>query len=128
MIALLIAVALLADAGADTGRIEGTITAGPHAVAIADANVFLKLEHVSAEIDFLPAHTDASGHFAFAGLRTDTTYTIRVHARGLRPFTRTAVALRAGEITRLDVNLEVADVHDAVDVTGVTEEQRGALR
>src|SRR5581483_2898235 len=39
--------------------------------------------------------------------------------------TRTGIRLRAGQTTRLDINLEVADVRDAVTVPGTIGDARG---
>jgi hypothetical protein len=126
MMALLLVLGLAsAGAGAADGRLEGTITAGPHAVAIADAHVSLRLDS-TATTAAATAATEADGHYAFAGLPAGTTYVLTVEARGLRSFTRTAILLRAGEVARVDVNLQVADVRDAVEVSGVLDSVRSA--
>jgi hypothetical protein len=97
------------------GRIDGTITAGPQAVAIADARVSLRGR---GDLAIGSTHSDVDGRFTFGDLPVDVPYTLTVDARGLRSFTRTDVRLRAGETTHLDIHLELADIRDAVDVPG----------
>ncbi len=118
-----------AAGGAGEGRLVGTITAGPRAVPIADARVSVHPTGAAPAADQAAAATaarsDADGQFTFANLPVDAAYVITVDARGFRPLTRTGIRLRAGQTTRLDINLEVADVRDAVTVPGTIGDARG---
>jgi hypothetical protein len=121
--ALMLALMSVAPAFGAGGRIEGTITAGPQAVAIADARVSLRGR---GDLAIGTTRSDADGRFTFDALEVDVPYTLTVEARGLRPFTRTDVRLRPGEIARIDIHLELADVRDAINVPGAAIDAGGA--
>lgn len=109
-----------AHAGADEGGVEGVITAGPQAVPIAHARITVHAGSGTSR----STESDASGHYSFAGLRIDAIYRVTIDARGLRAVTRAGVRLRAGEIARVDVNLELADIRDSIVVPGSTNDRR----
>jgi Carboxypeptidase regulatory-like domain/TonB dependent receptor-like, beta-barrel len=118
--ALIAAVALRADAAEKSG-IAGTVTAGSQSAPIANAQVSLRGgDHRET------TQTDAQGHYQFAAVRGDVSYSVTVEAEGLRAFTKSDVVARDGEIARVDVNLELADVHYAVVVGGEVIDLRGA--
>ena len=112
-----------AHAGADEGGVEGVITAGPQAVPIANARITLHADSGTSR----STESDANGHYTFAALRADATYRVTIDARGLRPVTRAGVRLRAGEITRVDVTLELADVRDSIVVPGSTSDRHDPI-
>jgi hypothetical protein len=114
-----------AGTGSGYGRLTGSITAGPHAVPIADARISVRAFGTSAS----PSHatqSDADGQYSIANLPVDVVYALTVEARGFRPFTRTGISLREGETTRVDITLELADVRDAVIVPGSASDVSGA--
>jgi outer membrane receptor protein involved in Fe transport len=143
LFALIVSLAGAETARAGSGRLMGTITAGPQAAPIANARVSLRAEppprgdaspgaspgaaggaDASGEVD--SARSDADGQYAFAPLPAGVAYAVTVEARGLRTLTRTGVILRDGETTRVDIRLEIADVRDAVLVPGAIENLRDA--
>lgn len=101
------------NAVAGSGELTGTVTAGPHAQPIANARVLLR-----AGDQLKTARTDALGRYQFPPLEAGVPYEMTVDADGLRTLTRSGVVLGEGEITRVDVNLELADVRDSIVVTG----------
>jgi hypothetical protein len=106
------------------GRLTGAITAGPRAVPIADARVSVRVDVAGTRADIV--QSDGDGQYAFNNLPADVSYAVTVEARGFRAVTRAGVLLRAGETTRLDVHLQLADVHDVVIVPGATDSAQGA--
>jgi hypothetical protein len=98
------------------GRIEGTITAGPQAAAIADARVSLRAR---GDVAIDATRSDVDGRFTFGHVPIDTPYTLIIEARGLRPFMRTDVRLRAGEITRIDIHLELLNHQNLLKVNNI---------
>jgi hypothetical protein len=106
------------------GRLAGAITAGPSAVPIVDARVSVRVDGAGRRADIVQSNGD--GEYAFDNLPVDKAYAVTVEGRGFRAVTRTGIQLRAGETTRLDVHLELADVRDAVIVPGATDSAQGA--
>jgi hypothetical protein len=60
--------------------------------------------------------TGADGHYTVAGL-TPGRYRIEIALRGFRPLTREGVLLSTGETVRLDLQLQVGGVSEALAVT-----------
>lgn len=63
------------------------------------------------------ATTSADGGFLIPGL-LPSEYRLEVRLKGFRPLTRTGIRLATGETVRLDLQLLVGDLTDAVIVTG----------
>jgi hypothetical protein len=61
--------------------------------------------------------TDDDGSYDIAGLRPGT-YDVRIELPGFRPLTRTGIQLAGGETMRLDVELEVGGLAEAITVSG----------
>src|ERR1051325_3216783 len=62
--------------------------------------------------------TDDSGDFAFTFVPVGT-YTLRIEAKGFRPYAATGITLVAGQQARQTFTLELGAVTDAVTVEGV---------
>jgi hypothetical protein len=108
-------------AAAEKSAIAGTVTAGPQSAPIANAQVSLRGgDHRET------TQTDAQGHYEFTPVRGDVQYSVTIEAAGLRAFTKSEVVAREGEIARVDVNLELADVYYAIVVDGEVIDLRGA--
>ena len=93
LIALILAVAAPSAAAAQTGRISGTITDSTHAV-LAGTQVTVMGTRMNSV-------SDGSGHYSIGGLPAGS-YDVRVQRLGQRARVIPAVAVRAGEDTRVD--------------------------
>ncbi|MGB8010405.1 MAG: carboxypeptidase regulatory-like domain-containing protein [Terriglobales bacterium] len=108
--ALLLAICPLLHAAGSS--IRGTVTAGPNATPIANARVTLRGGgHEQA------ASTDPEGNYELLSLDPSLSYSLVVEADGLRSFSKGDIALKDGEAQRINVRLELADVHTEVLVT-----------
>jgi Carboxypeptidase regulatory-like domain len=99
--------------GREGGVVAGTITSGPRSEPIANARVTLQTGNRT-----MATTTDAWGRYAFAPVEPGQHYVVTVDADGLRPFSRPDVSVGDGETRRVDGNLELADVHYSVVVSG----------
>src|SRR5262245_10658377 len=94
---------------ADTGRIIGTITAGPTATPIAGATI-----RISDGARQEKTTTDAFGRYELGGLDANQQYSVTVEADGLRSFTRSGLIVRDDEALRVDAQLTLADARYSV--------------
>src|SRR5215467_10392739 len=100
-------------AHASGGVLRGNITAGPDATPIANAHVVLRAGgHQQATT------TNEEGGYEFSSLEPGSNYSVSVAAEGLNPFRREEITVRDGETSRLDISLQLADVHTTVLVRG----------
>lgn len=91
--------------------VTGTVTAGTPPLPIGDALVIL-----DGNGQHLEVRTDREGKYGFTALQANLPYTLTVKANGLKPYTRTAILLKADEARLLDVSLAVAGVQSSVQV------------
>src|SRR5271165_3052916 len=94
------------------GFLRGTVTAGPNATPIANARVILH-GGVHEQTTF----SNAEGDYEFSSVEP-ASYSISVEAEGLNSFSKSEIAVRDGETARVDVTLQLADVHTKVLVNG----------
>ncbi len=119
LLALLL-VAGAAHADAADGRIAGVVTAGPRSEPIVNARVTLRIAGRT-----VVTTTDGRGRYEMASIDPGTRGDVTVEADGLRAVVRPGVRIGEGE-TSLDFNLDLADFHDSVVVTGRDGEDRTA--
>ena len=100
-----------------TSELTGTIT-DPSSSAIANAKIIVVDEGTKRRLE---AQTDASGAFRVAGL-TPGSFEVSVEASGFRLEKRTGVVLDVGQVRRLDVQLQVGTVSDAITVAAESNE------
>jgi hypothetical protein len=92
--------------------LRGTVTAGPNTTPIANAHVVLRGgNHERATF------SNEEGSYEFSSVEP-ANYSISVDAEGLNQFSKSDIAVRDGETTRVDVSLQLADVHTTVLVSG----------
>jgi hypothetical protein len=114
--ALLTPVLLLLSAiglAQDTASLTGTVRDGTGAV-IAGAQVTLKntANGMSRELK-----TNSSGEYVAAGLPPGQ-YDVAASAAGFRKYQATGVVLRVAQNARIDVTLQVGNLHDEITVRG----------
>jgi hypothetical protein len=97
----------------DTASLTGTVQDGTGAV-IAGAQVALKntANGMTRELK-----TNSSGEYVAAGLPPGQ-YDISASAGGFRKFQATGVVLRVAQNARIDVTLQVGNIHDEITVRG----------
>ncbi|HKA18172.1 MAG TPA: TonB-dependent receptor [Blastocatellia bacterium] len=88
----------------------------PNGAAIANATVKAKNKATNVEQS---VKTDSSGYYTFASLPVGT-YSLTVETQGFKRAVREEVDLEVGQRARLDFNLEVGAVSEAVLVTADT--------
>jgi hypothetical protein len=97
----------------DTGAISGTVT-DPSGAAVSGAEV--AATHV--ETNFTrSARTAADGSYRITALPLGT-YRLDVNAGGFRTYTRKAISLELGRTARVDPQLQIGAVTEAVEITG----------
>jgi len=111
LVLLVFAMSSFAHAGG--AILHGTITAGPSATPIPDARVTLRAAgHEQATT------SNAEGEYEFRSLEPAETYSLLVEADGLKPFSKAEIGIRSDAPVRVDISLELADVHTTVLVSG----------
>ena len=93
-------------------NISGIVTDSTGA-AVVNADVTVSN---SATNQRVTAHTNTSGLFATPFLAPGT-YQVAVEAKGFKRYLRNDVGLQAGDLVRLDVQLEVGELNQSVTVT-----------
>src|SRR5215471_15742629 len=88
----------------------------PNGAAVVNATVKAKNKATNVEQSVT---TDSSGYYTFASLPIGT-YTLTVETQGFKRAVREQVDLEVGQRARLDFNLEVGAVNEAVMVTANT--------
>ncbi|MDQ3257667.1 MAG: TonB-dependent receptor, partial [Acidobacteriota bacterium] len=101
-----------------TGGLSGFVTDNSGA-AVAGATVRVENRALSVKQETV---TDADGRFVVLGLTPTTDYAVMIEANGFRSFSRGNIGVVSGETSSIDAQLEVAEVNEAVTVTG-TEAQ-----
>src|SRR5262249_52472208 len=64
------------------------------------------------------ATSNSDGSYEFQSVNADASYSITVEADGFRPFSKSEIVVGEGQPLRVDVNLQLADVHTTVLVDG----------
>jgi len=103
--------ALMLDAQAINGRINGTVVDASDAAIPGDAIVITNQgTQISTKVV-----TDSQGAYTAPALPPGT-YTVRVEASGFRPAVSTNNVVSVAQSTRVDVKLEVGTVAEAIEV------------
>jgi len=95
------------------GGLRGSITAGPGAIPIGNARVVLRV----AGHDRI-ATSNSDGVYEFRSIEHGASYSIWVEADGFRELSKNNIVIDDGETARVDLNLQLADVHTTVLVDG----------
>jgi hypothetical protein len=96
---------------ADTS-LHGTVTAGPSHVPLSNVRVVLR-EGTREQA----TSTDVQGNYEFLALDPAAAYTIVAETAGLHSFMQMGIVIGGRGALRVDVNLEMANVHSTVIVT-----------
>lgn len=97
---------------ATDSSLHGTVTAGPSHVPLSNVRVILR-EGTREQATL----TDVQGNYEFRALDPAVAYTIVAETAGLHPFMQTGIVIGDRGALRVDVNLEMANVHSTVIVT-----------
>jgi len=97
------------------GAIGGTVT-DPSGAVVPNAKVTVSNKSTNAE---QTANTDATGYFRVAKLQPGS-YTVKVEATGLAPYTAEAVIVAIGSLTDFSPKLSVASAGATIQVTAET--------
>jgi hypothetical protein len=96
-----------------TAGVQGVVKDQSGAV-VADASVVISSASLIGE---KRAQTDTSGFYRFSGLPPGS-YTLSVTAKGFKGSKREGIALDAGRLPSLDIQLEVGQASEIVEVSG----------
>ncbi len=110
-LAVLLAVAASVAAQSFLGTIRGTVT-DPQGAAVKGAAVVITDESTGVP---RTAETDAEGRFEVPNLRPGT-YRVEIVSAAFRKFEQTHIPLRASGVARVDVQLQIGSISEAVTV------------
>ena len=111
----LVAIAVTANAQFETATLTGSVT-DPSGAATARATVMVVNEATNVEASVV---TSYEGRYIFPSLRPGS-YRLTVSAPGFKQFVSSGVVLQVNQAGKLDVELTVGAVTEAVEVTGET--------
>lgn len=114
VVILLFAVCAQTSKAQDTADVVGTVTDASGAI-IPGATV--TLTNIGTNVQ-QTTQTSGTGDYVFTLLQVGT-YSIKVEAKGFKAFVAPNVSLSAGDRARADAKLEVGDVSQTVEVSGV---------
>ncbi|HKV48450.1 MAG TPA: carboxypeptidase regulatory-like domain-containing protein [Candidatus Acidoferrales bacterium] len=114
VVVLLFAVCAQISKAQDTADVVGTVTDASGAI-IPGATV--TLTNIGTNVQ-QTTQTSGTGDYVFTLLQVGT-YSIKVEAKGFKAFVAPNVNLSAGDRARADAKLEVGDVSQTVEVSGV---------
>lgn len=100
---------LCSTAFAATGKIQGSLTAGPNAAPVANAHIVLSGGGQEQE-----AISNHGGEFEFTAVEVGASYSVTVEGEGMKPVTKSRIVVADGQITRVDFTLELAGPNTSV--------------
>ena len=112
---LCLAVCPGAHAQANSGTLTGTVSDPSHAIVIGAAVVLTPQQGGEPKT----ATTTQQGAYEFRGLEAGS-YTLSVTLPGFAPYTKTDIAIRGGQVQRLDISLAIQADKQEVQVSDDT--------